>query len=402
MQGRARLNVLSAVIRTGSTVVVFLLVLAILGKVDFGIYSYVYWIAFFSMQVGLCGIPKLICRTPQGITLPLPAYISVALGVQTILFFILIEFSKIPTPVAIKFAAATISCFGVCNSLILAICRQRSQYPLILISELVASVMRLLSVAFLYWRKEITPLSLLFTEGSCQGVQLVALLLATRGQLIDRARSLNISTKNLREVFGLGIFGLVDAVLSQRTETWFLALSSNATASIATFCFAMRLASGGGFITVAVIDAWFPALATADSVQEIRQMLKRFIKIYCVYGLTNIVAAMVLIFSLYNKFLCTEVILLLVFSFCEGLFGFASAVVYARKGENLLWTPVAVSAVVSITANLLLTPKFGLTGATISYMIAHTVSAVGTMLVFITVTRREIWLGRLRPLNCSV
>jgi O-antigen/teichoic acid export membrane protein len=397
MEGRVRPNIIAAIIRTGSTGAVLFLAPAILGKVDFGLYSYAYWIAFFSLQVGLFGIPSLICRSPQRAALPLTAFIALALTVQTIVFLVLFGSSKIDTPLAIKFAAATISCFGVGNALILAICRQRSQFQFILISELAAGLMRLLSVAYLYWRKDITPHSLLFAEGSCQGVQLLVLFFIGRGKLIDRAKVSNISMAGLREVVGLGILGLVDAVLWQRAETWFLALTANSADSIATFSFALRIATAGVFIPAAVIDAWFPTVAITDSMQEVRRMLKRFTKFYTIYAFTVGLAALALVISVYPQYLCAEAVILLVFRVCEGVFGFASAVVYARKGESLLWTAIAASACVSIIANLLLTPKYSLMGATISYILAHTVLAGATVAVYIIVTRREIRLGRLIP-----
>jgi O-antigen/teichoic acid export membrane protein len=380
----ARLNAAASVFRALSSNIVLLLLPALMGKEAFGSYSYLLWISLFSSQVGVVGYPNIISRAQRDEPVNLPGICVITVCLQMAVTQLLILQSPIGIASLVIPAVLGIGGLSVINGIQLANLRRFGRFRQILAGEATAAICRLAGVGLVVWLGSVTSASLLYVEFTALAAR--SLALAVFGSFHNVTMNIAAASHDglyLKQAIGLGGLGFVDATVSERSELFFLSYSADPLSAIGVFSFVLRISSLALFVPSAVLEAWFPAMARRNVDRTANgRMWVSFSGFYAAFGLACFAAIVAVTLLLFGQYFGAAMLVIVAFRIVEGVVGFFAKWIYARRLEKYLWFVLGVSAVVSLLSNFLFTIRFGLAGASIAYVITHSVLGVLTYFIY--------------------
>lgn len=390
LRSHVGLNVLAAVARTGSTALVALVAPKLLGVQQYGLYAYMWWIATFVGCIAVLGYPNIVGRLADLSKLRIRRVISIVLGAAALFFVGISEFRGVVLERRVLALLYATGASYSLNLLLLATLRKAGKYENILRAEIAAAGIRgvILVIALTVARDRGTCL----IGGECLAQLMEFFLLSFAVYKIKphsvehRDTSAYAST-----ALSLGALGIIDALLWQRTEVFFLSYAQHPLHDIGVFSFTLRLATVFTFIPSAMLDALYPALADRRRTRsEIDKMQSKYLRFYVAFNIVVFIVAAIAFRVIYFEYFTWLGLALIAFRLLEGIAGFYSTAIYARYGEKYLWAAIAFAGLISVTGNLLLTRRYGFHGAVASYMIAHAFLAAMTIGIYVAKIRKRI------------
>jgi O-antigen/teichoic acid export membrane protein len=192
----------------------------------------------------------------------------------------------------------------------------------------------------------------------------------------------------LREIYDIGLLVLMDTILWRRIEVLFLERGNRLDAA-AVFALSLQLGELACLPMAAMLEAWYPGLSEvlAREGSEWRCDWRRRRRAFGMVLLASVPLALVSVVMLVHTPLLrhyspwTATILILVLA--KVVLNYASlysSALYATGHQRQLYLPVLVASVIKLGSNGLLTPRFGLQGAVVAYLMSHGYLAVATFL----------------------
>jgi O-antigen/teichoic acid export membrane protein len=199
----------------------------------------------------------------------------------------------------------------------------------------------------------------------------------------------NICTM-MREIYEIGFFVLIDAILWRRIELFFLERILGLTAA-GVFAFGLQLGDIAWLPIGAILEVWYSKMSETYSRRrdewknEWLRKINRFRVIIIFIIFLSVTVVLILLRSPMLKHYSshTTIILCLVLTrIILNYSGIHSTALYATANQRKLYFPIIIASILKLLANWLLIPKLGLIGSIIAYIISHGYLSIATIFAF--------------------
>ncbi len=236
------------------------------------------------------------------------------------------------------------------------------------------------------------------TAGVVAGLWLLKVRSETREYIFQRENSAYSYYRILREIYGIGLLVLMDAILWRRIELFFLESTHGPTAA-GVFALGSQLGEIACLPMAAILEVWYPGLSEtwARRKGEWEREWMRRTRIFRVIFVLSILLSVVSVIAIVHSPLLrhyspwTTVILILVLA--KVVLNYAclhSSAMYATGNQRQLYLPVLVASILKLASNWLLTSRLGLQGAVIAYIISHGYLSIATILAARNLNKSQV------------
>jgi O-antigen/teichoic acid export membrane protein len=389
----AFLNVVSSGVRAATRAGWSLFVPYLLSVNAYGLYSVFQTTVIAVTQAGVLGSPQTILREPTR-ELPMAGLFLHSLSLAAAVLFILsFSVADYHWPFQVLVAGGAVAMILYLQLSMRA--KSRFQFARVLRSEALGSVVfcsaiLLISIAASRWGRGWIDYRIVGgVEILATGAILVSLLSGKEGRLSKFERGVRETRQHLASVYSVGVVVLFDVIIFRRLEVYFLEKSPSGLEGVAVFGLSAQIFTMFLLVPGAMIEAWGPSFARShftgrsEFLKTVRGKLVNYRKLYALIVLASISTPPLLIKIIFHKYdawmwqITAFVAIRIVCSYAS----FHSATLYASRRERLLYGPVALGALVAITGNILLTLRWGVSGAIVAYGITQLTVASGTILM---------------------
>jgi len=364
-----------------------LVVPALLPIGQFGAYSVAKTEAGVLAQLSLLGSPQVILR--KGLQIGGPAWLIVH-------SVILLSFAWCVGGMVIhnehRWLLYLLAAAQVLQGIGSAVCRRASRYAVALGGEALFAAVLLIGGMPLASRASVAVPSAFAWFLSLEAIALAgssALLLwaGSHAAADEPQRKKPAHIAILRESYSIGLLVLMDTILWRRIELFFI-IGSHGAAAAGVYALGSHLGGIACLPMTAVLEAWYPALSetwtrTRSRWPQVWGYRKHTFKL--VFGLSLALAVPATLVLLHVPLLqqyspwTIRIVALVVTIVALHFGGLYSSALYATGNQSRLYIPVFSATVMTLAGNSILTSRFGLDGALVTYAVSRGYLAVATV-----------------------
>lgn len=385
-------NITASVVRTAGRGAWLLFAPLVLPVEEFAVYSIFLATIYAASLLSALGAPQTIMREPQG-RVPFLGFFLHSAGLA-LAMSLLIAWIATPPGDGAFFFLVLLGAIAA-NLQLFASARAKSigRFALVVVSESVTASVFVLGIVGLGLRAASCP-DPCVSYSSLALVQIVAtvlgglvLLLPTHARLSTTELRMRGIRPYLASVYTIGAIVVFDLFVWTRVELYFLEASPDGLVGAGVFGLSVQLGTLVLVPVASILETWYPVFASAyrRSTDEYRRLIDGrrilFLRGYAILTVASLAAlpfGIILFFDRYEAWLWT-IWTLVAIRLTTGYAGFHALALYATKRERQLVFPAALAAATALALNGLVTLRFGLSGALVSYAATHSVLSVMTV-----------------------